>query len=224
MKRLARCLLLVLPILTGCKGELSVVRINLDADGSGDCEFAGVRDVQYVEQSSPNGDGILKNANDIRTVELRVQQTRAKFSSLDALNVGGITFSTVKEGEMNLVTVRIPVGSDAKWFETFGVSNRSLELWNRLDEEGRKANESRRKADPRATNLAFEPPRPPNVLFEVNLPTKLEGQGIETLPLGLSTKVSTSNGERQAQVSIPLAEIHGNGLKELVWKIRFAAR
>jgi hypothetical protein len=210
-------------MLAGCKGELAVVTVHLGADGSGECEVGGIRDVQVTEGDAADGKSVLENVSDVRSVDLRVQQTRAKFKSIEALKIGDISFSNVKEDGMNLLTVRIPAGAGAKWFEAFGVSQRSLQVWSRVEEESRKANESRKKADPRAPNLAFEPPKPPNVFFEVTLPAKLAGQDFETVPLGHPSKVSTSNGERQASLTIPLAEIHANSLKEIVWKIRYPA-
>jgi hypothetical protein len=222
MKTLARCLVLILPILGGCKGELAAVKIHLAADGSGECEVGGVREVQLNEPSGPNGENVLTNASDLRSVDLRVHQLTAKFASIDAFKVGDITFATSKEEGMNVLTVRIPVVAGSKWFGALGVSERSLEQWNRLSDDTQKSNAARRKADSRATNLGFEPPKPPNALFEINLPGKLAGQAFETVPLGSTTKISNDRTDRQASLSIPLAEIHGNKLKEVIWKIRYA--
>jgi hypothetical protein len=221
MKPFAWCLVVVSAMLAGCKGELAAVKINLAADGSGECEVGGVRDVQFNEDPSARASGIFEGATDAKSVELRVHQVTAKFAALDALKVGDISFTSAKEGAMTLVTVRIPAAPSSKWFASFGVPERAIEQWNKLDEESRKMNAARKKADPKATNLAFEAPKPPNVLFEVNLPAKLAGQAVETVPLGLTTKITADHSERRAQLSIPLAEIHGNKVKEVVWKIRF---
>lgn len=220
MKSFAWCLVVMLPMLAGCKGELAAVKINLSADGSGECEVGGVRDVQFNEDPAAKST-VLEGATDVRSVDLRVHQMTSKFASLDALKVGDISFATAKEDGMTLVTVRIPATPASKWFGAFGVPDRALEQWNRLDEESRKMNAARKKADPKATNLAFETPKPPNVLFELNLPAKLAGQAFETVPLGLTTKIVADHGDRRAMLSIPLSEIHGNKVKEVVWKVRF---
>ena len=222
MRSFALCLVLILPLLSGCKGELAAVKIHLAPDGSGECDVGGVREVQYAEGDAANGESEIQNAGEVRSVELKVRQMRAKFASIDALKIGDISFATAMEDGMKVLTVRIPAGAGSKWFTAHGVTERSLDQWKSLDEATRVANASRKKADPRAANLEFEMPRPPNVLFEINLPTKLAGQGIETVPLGLTTKVSTDHGQKQATLSIPLAEIHANKLKEVVWKIRYA--
>jgi len=221
MKPFAWCLVVVLPMLAGCKGELAAVKINLAADGSGECEVGGVREVQFVEDPSARANGIFEGATDLRTVDLRVHQMATKFASIEALKVADIAFSLAKEDGMNLLTVHIPASSSAKWFQSFGVSAKTLDEWNRIDDASRKANAERKKADPKATNLAFETPKPPNVRFEINLPAKPAGQGFETVPLGLASKVATDHGERQASLSIPIAEIHANKMKEVVWKIRY---
>jgi hypothetical protein len=224
MKRFAGCLILILPILAGCKGQLAGVKVNLAADGGGDCEVGAIRDVQVAEGQAVDGQAVLQNATEVRSVDLRVHQLHAKFASINDLKIGDISFTSVKEDGTTFLTIRIPAAPTSKWFGAFGVSERSLETWNRIEEDSRKTNEARRKADPKATNLAFEAPKPPNVLFEINLPTKLEGQGFETVPLGLTTKITTDHGERQASLSFPLAEIHANKIKEVIWKIRYPAQ
>jgi hypothetical protein len=221
MRTLGRCLMLVLPILAGCKGQLAGVTVNVAADGSGDCEVFGVRDVICTEGDAKSPAG-FQNVTDVRSLDLRVQDTRAKFAAIGDLKIGDITFSSEKKDGATLLTVRIPAHRGAQWFGAFGVSEDTLRIWNHLDEESKKA-ESRKKTDRRANSFPLDAPKPPNVLFEINLPGKVEGQGFEVAPLGLSPKVTTDHGEKQAQLSIPLAEIHSNKLKEIVWKIRYAA-
>jgi hypothetical protein len=223
MKSFTWCLFVMLPMIAGCKGELAAVQINLSADGSGQCEVGGVRDVQFTEDPSARAGGVFEGATDAKSVDLRVHQVTAKFASIEALKIGDITFSMAKEEGMNLLTVHIPASSSSKWFESFGVTAKTLDEWNRIDDSSRKANAERKKADPKATNLAFESPKPPNVRFEINLPVKPAGQGFETVPLGLASKVAADHGERQASLSIPISEIHANKMKEVVWKIRYGS-
>jgi hypothetical protein len=221
MRTLGRCLLLVLPILAGCKGQLAGVTVNLAADGSGECAVFGIRDLGYVEGESAKGSLGLQNVSEVRSMELRIQQSCARFANIEDLKVADISFAVEKRAGESILTVRIPASPAAKWFETFGVSEQSLQLWNRIEDESKKA-ESRTKTARQANGIPFEQSKPPNVLFELNLPGKLAGQAFETVPLGLTTKVSTDHGERQATLSIPLTEIHAKRLNEIVWKIRYA--
>ena len=214
MKLIGRCLVLVLPILSGCKGQLAGVTLNLTASGSGDCEIAGIRDVQYAADESANPDAVMQNATEIKALDLRVRLTKAKFASINDFKIGDVTFLLEKQEGKNLLTVRIPAGANSRWFNAFGVSARSLELWSKVEDASKRG----------VSGVEFEPPKPPTVLFEVNLPAKLEGQGFETVPLGLDAKIAVDHSERVATLTIPLADIHASKVKEVVWKISYAAQ
>ena len=132
------------------------IRLVLDtsavlAYGRGDAVGETLREVQLNEPSGPNGENVLTNASDLRSVDLRVHQLTAKFASIDAFKVGDITFATSKEEGMNVLTVRIPVVAGSKWFGALGVSERSLEQWNRLSDDAQKSNAARRKQESKRT-------------------------------------------------------------------------
>jgi hypothetical protein len=215
-------LILALPMLTACKGELAVVTLTLAADGSGECEIAGIRDAQRVADPAANPGGVLHGASDVKSFDLQVRQTTAKFQSIDAFKLGDVAFERAKQDGKNLLTVRIPAYSDASWYTAFGVSARALELWDRAREEPANVGDTRKKHATQVNGVSFEPPRPPNVAFNINLPGRFEGQDFETVPLGLETKVVVDRDERQASISIPLSEVHGGRLKEIIWKIRYS--
>lgn len=220
MKILARCFVLVIvPMLAGCKGELVSAHVNLAADGSGDCEIAGIRDVQVGEKGGPGG--VLEGVTDASTSSLQIQTTRANFASIKDLKIGDVSFALEKQDGRNLLTVRIPATADSKWFAAFGVPQRTADLWTRTEEQTKKDNEARLKKNPKAERSGPEPSKPPNVLFGISLPGKLEGQAFETVPLGLSTKIETDRGKESASLRIPLADVHGGKIKEVVWKISY---
>src|SRR5262245_4901555 len=135
MKFLARCLVLVLPCIAGCKGQLAGVTVHLAADGSGDCEIAGIRDVQYVEDQNAATSALFQSGSEVKTLDLQVRQTKVKFASINAFKAGDISFTLEKQAGKNLLTVRIPTEAQSRWYTAFGVSDRSLQLWNRIDEE-----------------------------------------------------------------------------------------
>jgi hypothetical protein len=224
MKPFTCCLFVLLACLGGCKGELTGVTVNLSADGSGDCQVIGIRDVQHFAGEKADPNGVMQGATETQVVELQVRQTSTKFASIADFKIGDVAFTHEKQDGNKLLIVRIPAAPDSKWFSALGVTESTLWLWNKLEDEAKKKDEARKKADPKAAGGGPHPSRdPPNVTFTINLPGKLAGQVFEAAPIGLTTKISVDRGERQAMLSVPLADIHAGKLKEVVWKISYAA-
>jgi hypothetical protein len=211
-------------VLAGCDGEVAGVVVNLAADGSGDCEVSSIRSVKHETGEAANPSALFQNATDLKMTDLAVRQTRAKFASINSLKIGDLSWALQKEDGTNVLTVRIPAASASRWFEALGVSEESLKLCQRLEEESRKEQAARRKNDPKAAGSQVDLPKPSTVAFTVNLPSTFEGQAIETVPVGVDSKIEQDKAERSATVKIPIADIHANKMKEIVWKIRFAAR
>jgi hypothetical protein len=223
MKPFTWCVGLSLAVLAGCKGELTGVTVNLAADGGGDCQVIGIRDVQHLAGEKGNPGGVMQGATEAQVIDLQIRTTTAKFAAINDLKIGDITFALEKQDGKHLLTVHIPASANAKWFGALGIPDTSLWLWNKLEEESKKKDEARRKVDPKAANGAFHAPQPPNVAFTINLPGKLEGQVFEAAPLGLTTKISVDRGERSASLSIPLSEVHAGKMREVVWKVSYSA-
>jgi hypothetical protein len=223
MKLITRCFVLVLPVLAGCKGELASVTVRLAADGSGDCEIGGVRDMALLVDERGNPGSVIEGGREHATVDVQLRQTRAKFASITDLKIGDISFALEKKDGANLLTVHIPVSPGARWFAEFGVSERTLSAWNQLEERAKKDDDARRKADPNAPRASWtmDPQKPPNASFDIHLPARLLGQDFETVPLGLTSKVAVDKAERTASLTIPLAEIQAGKLREVVWKISY---
>jgi hypothetical protein len=211
MKPLA--ILLPALALVGCTASALNINVKVHSDGSGKVEVARISAEDAHDRSR-----LFRGTRNLESHVFRVEAHEAVFDDIGGLEIGGIEYKFERRGEDGFdMTVTVPGSSDSGWFRRLGFDKDGLEaLREAFKREGPGMDQVREEAEE------------PSVILRVTMPGNIQRnylEDLEDLPEDWELKKEAqgigfgASRARSAVLRIPLKDIIGGKVDELVWKI-----